>query len=116
MSEIKIDTQQDPIDVKLKVITIIGDLDASTHEQADNKIISQIAEGAKIILDLRQLNYISSVGLVSIVKYHIKVTIRGGKIKVVKPCDTIYNNFDLTGMTRYLDIYESVEEAKAALK
>ena len=52
------------------IITIKGTIDISTSRNTDKTILSVIEKGdSYIIIDLSQLDYLSSIGMMSLTKY-----------------------------------------------
>ena len=57
-----------------------------------------------VILDLKELEYISSAGLRVVLMIHKKMNKLGGQLKLINVNDMILNIFDMTGMSEFLNI------------
>ncbi|MES2730798.1 MAG: STAS domain-containing protein [Bacteroidota bacterium] len=95
------------------VISIDGDLDASSSILLDNALKEATIQGEKkILVDCRRLNYISSAGLGVFMSYlqefennHTSLILFGVSIK-------IKDVFQILGLDQLLTIAVSKEEAK----
>lgn len=96
----------------LKIITIKGTIDISTSTSVDKTILSVIEKGdSHIIIDLNQLDYLSSIGMMSLTKYHLRSVDKKILLKFVKPSQSIYNTMSYFGFTKKFDMYDSLDEA-----
>ena len=85
------------------VITLCGRLDTVTAPQLD-KAINEDIQGAKsLILDLKEIEYISSAGLRVLLSAQKKMQ-RGGSMKVVNVCEAVMEVFEMTGFADILVI------------
>ena len=95
------------VEVKRKseevVIEIEGRLDTTTAPLLD-KTINDNIEGVKaLILDMKELKYISSAGLRVLLSAQKKMQ-KIGAMKVINVCEEIMEIFDMTGFTDILSI------------
>jgi anti-sigma B factor antagonist len=98
---------------KLCIITVDGDLDASSSILLDQAIADAVAgKENNIVIDCSRLSYISSAGLGVFMSYlqefqdkHISLILFGLNEKVL-------NVFKILGLDQLLTIVESKEEAK----
>ena len=87
------------------VISLIGRLDTITSPQLEEEINSFSLENIEtVILDLKELEYISSAGLRVVLMIHKKRNKLGGQLKLINVNDMILNIFDMTGMSEFLNI------------
>ena len=86
-------------------ISLSGRLDTITSPQLEEEINSISLDKIEIIiLDVKELEYISSAGLRLVLKVHKKMTAQGGQFKLINVNDMIMDIFDMTGMSDFLDI------------
>ena len=96
----------------LKIITIRGSFDTVTSKQVDEKVLPIIEkEGSNIILDLSNLEYLSSIGMLRLINYLKLVSNEMRLLKFVKPPKHIYNILGAAGIARHFDMYNSLEAA-----
>ena len=87
------------------VISLIGRLDTITSPQLEEEINSFSLENIEtVILDLKELEYISSAGLRVVLMIHKKMNKLGGQLKLINVNDMILNIFDMTGLSEFLNI------------
>lgn len=65
----------------------------------------------RLVIDLSLVPYIDSKGLESLVDYYNQIRKRGGSIKVSNPNPLCNEILEVTGMTKYFDIYFDLEKA-----
>jgi anti-anti-sigma factor len=93
-----------------------GRLDSATGPVLNEDISRSIADGAnKVLLDLGQLDYISSAGLRTVLHAAKQMKSLGGQLVLCSLNEQIKDVFEVSGFTRFLDISPSHEEAMARL-
>ena len=96
----------------LKIITIKGTIDLSTSKDVDKTVLSVIDKGdSHIIIDLRKLDYLSSIGMMSLTNYVLRSRTQKRQVKFVKPFKPIYDTMAFFGFTKKFDMYDSLEDA-----
>lgn len=93
-----------------------GRLDATNSNEMMDKLMAAFDAGDHhIVVDLGQLEYISSAGLRSLLVGAKRASAEGGKIVISRPEDYIKEVFDAAGFSAIFSIYASTEEAIADL-
>lgn len=101
----------------VSILELKGRLDANTSSNLEQKLLGMIANGDKyLVLDLANLDYISSAGLRVLLIAAKKVGSTDGKLGVAAPKDHVREVFDLSGFTDILDLYATRDEAVAGVK
>ena len=101
----------------LKIIAIKGTFDAVTSMQVDKKILPVIEQdNSNIIIDLSNVEYLSSVGIVCLAQYLILLKEKKRLLKFVKPPARVYETLTLIGFAKKLDMYDSIEAAIGSFK
>ena len=96
----------------LKIITIKGFFDTVTSKYVDEKIMPVIEqENSNVILNLSNVNYLSSIGMLRLIKYLTSLTDQKRLVKFVKPTTYIYSTFVAAGIASRFDMYDSLEVA-----
>jgi anti-sigma B factor antagonist len=96
----------------LKIITIRGTIDISTSKRIDKTILSVIEKGdSHIIIDLSQLDYLSSIGMMSLTNYVLRSQVKMKMVKFIKPIKPIYDTMSVFGLTKRFDMYDNLKEA-----
>jgi anti-anti-sigma factor len=111
-SAVNITIEPSPSIPYLKIITMTGNFDTVTSQQVDEKIMPIIEqEKSNLIFDLSNINYLSSVGILRLIKYLTSMTDQKRLIKFVKPTTYIYSTFVAAGIASRFDMYDSLEAA-----
>ena len=94
------------------ILHISGKLDAATSKTLEDKILSLISPTqVKLIIELSQLDYISSAGLRVFLLAAKRMDGVKGKIILCSLKDTVKQIFDIAGFTSFLTFAGSAEEA-----
>jgi anti-sigma B factor antagonist len=94
------------------VLALSGKLDAATAKSFEEKILGVIDSGAqRLVIDLAQLEYVSSSGLRVFLLAAKRLQSTQGKIVLCALRDHIRQVFDLAGFSSFLSIYGSRDEA-----
>lgn len=109
---VRINIETSPSVPNLKIITIAGNFDTVTSKQVDEKIVPLMEkEKTNFVLNLSDLIYLSSIGVLRLIKYLTLMTDEKRLFKLVKPPKYIYNTLLAAGVASRFDIYDSLEEA-----
>jgi len=108
----KIETNNGTVEV-----TMSGRLDTMNSESILSEIIDKIDEKNKnIILDLKELDYISSSGLRVLIKLRNKVTELKGGICLLSPQEFVVDVLKTTSFDKLFPMFSSKEECSEYLK
>ena len=96
-----------------KVVDLNGYLDAHTAPQLEQTFQQLLDEQRfKIIVNFRDLAYISSAGLGVFMAFIEEARGNNGDIKLVGMSPKVYNVFDLLGFPMLYEIYDEESEAQ----
>lgn len=87
-------------------IKLLGRLDTNTAPELDENIKGDLASVDEIAIDLKELDYISSAGLRTILVIHKAMTAKSGKLTIKNVKDEVMEVFDMTGFSSFLNIEE----------
>ena len=94
------------------ILALSGKLDATTAKTFEDKILGVINSGThRLVIDLSQLEYVSSSGLRVFLLAAKRLQATDGKIVCCGLQDHIRQVFDLAGFSSILPIYGSRDEA-----
>ena len=103
---------------RVDLIAVSGRVDAASAPQLKQQIEAVFDEGRyRIVLDLSELDYISSPGLRVLIEARKRARewkftdIEGGDIRIVHLPPRVREVFDLTGFTALFDMYDDTVEA-----
>ena len=97
---------------EVSIINLAGFLDAHTAPTLENKFTELIDQSKfKIVVNFKDLVYISSAGLGVFMAYIEKVRNNDGDIKLTSMSSKVFNIFDLLGFPLLYEIFNSEDEA-----
>lgn len=106
---------QESLSQEVKLLQVAGYLDAHTFEELEDALGQLHAEGIyKIIVDLSQVDYISSAGAGVFIGKLSESQENGGNIVLLNPTNNVRDVFDLLGLTQIFNVADSREAALAA--
>jgi anti-sigma B factor antagonist len=85
------------------VLLISGRLDTNTAPVLEKTIREDIRENATLVLDMKELEYISSAGLRVLLSAQKRMQ-RNGAMKLIHVCEIVKEVLELTGFADILDI------------
>ena len=99
------------------IVMLKGRLDSQTKNKYEKEILPLIGKKEKdIIIDLSELDYISSAGLRMLLVSAKSVKKASGKIVIHSMKDFIREIFDISGFSRLFDIVDNREKALEEFK
>ena len=73
-------------------------------------------ENVFVLVDLAQVNYLSSIGIPMLMTSAKAVGNRGGRMAFLSPQSNVKTVLDITGVSTMIRIYKDLETAKERLK
>ena len=101
---------------QITVVEIIGDIDGKTAPLVQEQISPLIQAGCKIVLDMTQVDYMSSAGLRLMLTIHRQVSGSKGQVILTGISEEIQENMSATGFLDFFTIQDTVNAAVAVLK
>ncbi len=97
-------------------VRISGRMDAVSAPRFDEAFGQWIEEGAKnLVVDLGEMDYISSAGLRSILSAGKGVKARGGSLALCNLKGMVKEIFEISGFVSIFPVYSTAEEALAQI-
>jgi anti-sigma B factor antagonist len=94
------------------LIEIEGDIDAHTAPQLERTLNDLVAQGHnRLVLDVSQVDFISSAGLRAITFANRDVSQRGGQVRLCRLNAQTRRIFELAALDEWLKIYNTRQEA-----
>lgn len=111
----KIETEN--LEADVPVIELEGEVDVYTAPQLKQQMISLLESGAKqMVVDLTKVEYFDSTALGVLIGGLKRIRERDGNLSLICPNPRIRRVFEITGLDKIFDIYNSTDEAKAAIR
>jgi anti-sigma B factor antagonist len=99
----------------ISTFKIQGRLDSNTSQTFEKRLLDAISEGIKyVIIDFKDLDYISSAGLRVILKATKTLKREDGKIMLCSMQDYVKEVFEIAGFDSFLPIVPTLDEALKA--
>ncbi|MCR9249713.1 MAG: STAS domain-containing protein [bacterium] len=99
----------------VQILKVIGDVDASSSIHLDSALAEAIEKNKNIIVDLGQLNYISSAGLGVFMSYLKELDANSLKLVLSGLNEKVFHVFEILGLDQLLTIKEDLDKARAEL-
>lgn len=97
------------------IVTPKGDIDGQTSPELQGKILPLIVEGAKILVDLAGVKFMSSSGLRVMLVTYREGTAKGVPMVLAGLGDDVRNSMSATGFLQYFTVRETAAEGLAEL-
>ena len=100
---------------RVAVITVTGRVDSATATEFETTINEVIEKGKhNLVLDLSDVEFLSSAGLRVLVTTRKTLQAAGGDIVLAEPSDRVVETLDTAGLDVLFERYDSREAAIAA--
>lgn len=110
MSQFSLSIRESP---PARIIDLNGYLDAHTAPRLEEAFQNLVSERQfNIIVNFRELAYISSAGLGVFMAFIEEVRVNAGDIKLAEMSPKVYNVFDLLGFPMLYEIYDDEQVAR----
>ncbi len=96
---------------EITILKVTGEVDASSSIQLDEEMSQVAIQGAKIIVDLSELEYISSAGLGVFMSYISDLEDKKMTLVLFGMKEKVLQVFQILGLDQLLTIEENKEEA-----
>lgn len=101
---------------KLPVIELEGEVDVYTAPQLKQQMIGLLEGGAKeMVVDLGKVEYLDSTALGVLIGGLKRMRETDGNLVLVCPSPRIRRVFEITGLDKIFELYNSADEAREAL-
>ena len=101
----------------LAVVSLKGRLDINTHGQLEAELNALAGKGqTKVLVDVKDLDYISSAGLRVLLSGAKQFKKINGTIALASLAPTVRQVFEISGFSSIFPLYASREEALAKIK
>jgi anti-sigma B factor antagonist len=97
-----------------QVISVKGRVDGFTAPQLDEALQTALdAKHYKIVVDLKETEFMSSAGMRALLKARTEAQDRKGELRLAAPTQFILDALQLVGLDKLFRIYESTDAALA---
>ena len=92
------------------LFTLKGRLDAQTAPDLDKEMLPEIDKRLDIVLDVSELEYISSMGIRSLVQAAKKTAEVNHRVAICGMTSEVKEVIEVSGVSAFLDVYDSVSD------
>jgi anti-anti-sigma factor len=96
---------------EVTVVTIAGRVDSVTAASLDSELDKVVRENSKLVLDLNDVEYLSSAGVRSIIRVSQSAKKSGGGVKLAAIPAQVLEVLENVGVTHMMQSYPSVDAA-----
>jgi len=96
-------------------IQVEGELDLAVAGQLDEVLTTAVSECSRVLVGLERCAFIDSSGIAVILRAHSRMEEEGNRLAVYAPTDQVQRVLSMTGLTSNGLVFDSAEEAIAAL-
>ncbi len=93
------------------VVCPVGCLDSVTSPELDSYLNAKLDEHASVVVDMQEMDYVSSAGLRIFLLVAKKMKGKGGDFVFCTLQPNIYNVFEVSGFLSILSVYENRQQA-----
>lgn len=97
------------------LLRVQGELDVVSRERFGKAMSDVLDAGQPMIVDMKQVTFCDSTGLNAIVVANRRAAERGGFLALVALPDRVQRVFRITGLDKFIPIYDSLSDALDAL-
>lgn len=100
----------------LVIVSIDGELDASTVGYAGDELRAATTEAPAVVVDMTELRFFASAGLTLLVQLRQELTGRGAEVRLVANQRAVLRPLQLMGVADDFMIYASVDDAVESVR
>jgi anti-sigma B factor antagonist len=101
---------------QVQVVALSGELDANTSPVAQQLILPLATDGARILLDMTGVTFMSSAGLRLLLSTYRQVVARNGTVALAKLSDELKDTMSITGFLSFFTVHDDVDSGLQALQ
>lgn len=93
----------------VKILSVSGRVDANTSQELQDVVLDTARENHKLLLDLSEVDYMSSAGLRVILLLHREIHDNDGRVILVGLQDRIRDAMEMTGFLKHFAVVSDVQ-------
>ena len=100
---------------RASVISLTGELDLASSGSLDEQLVRVIGSGTEqVIVDLRELEFMDSTGLGTLVRAHQRAEEAGQRFALIRGPQQVQRLLSLTGVAERVELADAPEELLSA--
>lgn len=109
-TDVTVDTPQ-----QVSVMEMVGDVDTNSAPLVQQQVLPLAQPGAKLLLDMTQVPYMSSAGLRVLLSLYRQVTAKNGQLILVGLVEDIKDTMSITGFLDFFTVRDTLDSGLEAL-
>ncbi|GAA1789656.1 STAS domain-containing protein [Actinomadura chokoriensis] len=101
-------------DDRCTVVRVQGDIDVVSRTRFEETLFEVVDSDEPVVVDMREVTFCDSTGLNALVAANRRALQRDGHIALVALPPRVQRVFRITGIDRYIPIYDTLREAIVA--
>lgn len=93
------------------IIKVNGSIDSNTAPDIQEKVLEASADSKNVIIDLSEVDFVSSAGLRVILMIYRQIKSKNGKVVLVGVSEEIEDVMTVTGFANFFEMVDTVENA-----
>ena len=93
----------------VKILSVRGRVDANSSQELQDLVLSTAHQTQKLLLDLSQVDYMSSAGLRVMLLLHREIHENHGRVMLVGLQDRIRDAMEMTGFLKHFAVVPDVQ-------
>ncbi|MDL4813303.1 STAS domain-containing protein [Actinomadura opuntiae] len=102
-------------DERCTLVRVQGDIDVVSRARFEEALFEVVDSGEPMVVDMRQVTFCDSTGLNAIVAANRRAGERGTTVSLVALPPRVQRVFRITGIDKFVPIYDTLREAIGAL-
>jgi anti-sigma B factor antagonist len=100
---------------QVQVVALNGELDGKTAPEVQDQVLMIASEHPQMLLDMRQVSYISSAGLRMLLLLYRHLQVSHGRLALVGLSDRVRDTMETTGFLAHFATFSRMEDALQSL-
>src|SRR5262245_42366588 len=93
------------------ILHMSGEIRDADEENFIKTVTDQICRpGSRVVLDMSEVNYVTSSGLGAIVRVTAQANTQRAKVVIASPSPFINGVLEITALNRYFDVFPTIDE------
>jgi anti-sigma B factor antagonist len=97
------------------VVTLSGAIDGNTAPEAQAQILPLMESQPSVVLDMAEVEYMSSAGLRTLLLLYRQAAARDGKVAIAGLQESLKDTMAITGFLNFFLVHDDVATAVAAI-
>ncbi|MEL7038740.1 MAG: STAS domain-containing protein [Cyanobacteria bacterium J06592_8] len=100
----------------IKIIELVGEIDTKTAPIITEKVLAFVQPESKLLIDMSQVEYMSSAGLRMLLSLYRTATAKDAKLALAGLSEDLQDTMSITGFLDFFTTYDTVETGIKTLK